>query len=149
MEERRAPVRRDAGGAQAVTASAFALAFSLALVGARAAVACPLTPADGTPLAGDGVQLAWRTADGQPIGLSQPFSLQVRLCPASAELRAVDATMPAHRHGMNYRPSLQALGDGRWRADGLLWHMRGGWELRWDVWLDGRLHTLRQAVDLP
>ena len=129
--------------------SAPTLALTMALFSVPAALACPPTPADGTPLAGNGVQLAWRTVDGQPIGVSQPFSLQVRLCPAGAELRAVDATMPAHRHGMNYRPSVQALGDGLWRADGLLFHMRGGWELRWDVWLDGRMHTLRQAVDLP
>jgi hypothetical protein len=125
------------------------LALTLALFSASAAVACPPTPTDGAPLAVDGVQLAWRTTEGQPIGVSQPFALHVRLCPASAELRAVDATMPAHRHGMNYRPSVQALGDGRWRADGLLFHMRGGWELRWDVQVDGRPQTLRQAVELP
>jgi hypothetical protein len=121
----------------------------LALLAAAPAGACPLQPADGAALVGDGVQLAWRVADGQPIGVSQPFSLLIRLCPAGAELRAVDATMPAHRHGMNYRPGVTALGGGLWRADGLLWHMRGGWELRWDLSLDGRTLTLRQAVELP
>lgn len=117
------------------------------------APACPPVPADGRPLAADGVALAWRVeaapggADAVP--LSEPFALRLRLCPPQAELRAVDATMPAHRHGMNYRPTLRPLGEGRWRAEGLLWHMAGTWELRFDVVLDGRTRVLRQAVDLP
>jgi hypothetical protein len=56
--------------------------------------------------------------------------------------------MPEHRHGMNYRSSLQPLGGGVWRAEGLLWHMAGRWELRLDVELAGAKHTLRPAVNL-
>jgi len=73
----------------------------------------------------------------------------VTLCPAAARLLRVDATMPEHRHGMNYRPSVQALGDGVWRVEGLLWHMAGRWELRLDVDAAGAVHTLRQSVTLP
>ena len=40
------------------------------------------------------------------------------------------------------------LGGGRWRAQGLLWHMAGRWELRLDVSAAGATHTLRQAVEL-
>jgi hypothetical protein len=36
--------------------------------------------------------------------------------------------MPAHRHGMNYRPSVASLAGGRFRAEGLLFHMPGHWE---------------------
>jgi hypothetical protein len=57
--------------------------------------------------------------------------------------------MPEHRHGMNYAPSLQALGDGRWRAEGLLWHMSGRWELRFELGLGDAAHVLRQSVVLP
>ena len=78
----------------------------------------------------------------------QPFSLQIRLCPAAARLARVDATMPEHRHGMNYKPSLKALGDGRWQVEGLLWHMAGRWELRWDVQLEGTTEVLRSSVVL-
>lgn len=117
------------------------------------ASACPLTAADGRLVAGDGVQLAWRVVDdgdtGQAISLSRHFSLLVRVCPADAKLQAVDASMPAHRHGMNYRPTLQRVGPGQWRADGLLFHMRGRWALRWDVQADGRTQSLQQAVELP
>jgi len=94
------------------------------------------------------VQLAWR-AEPAAIVVGQPFELWVTLCPATAPLQRVDATMPEHRHGMNYRPSLQDLGGGRWRAQGLLWHMAGRWELRLDVAAAGATHTLRQVVELP
>ncbi len=113
------------------------------------AAACPPTAADGALLPGAGLQAAWRVADAAGIPVSEHFALLVRLCPATAELQAVDATMPAHRHGMNYRPTLQALGDGRWRVEGLLFHMPGQWALRLDVRLDGRTQALRTTVELP
>lgn len=109
--------------------------------------ACPLPPEAGERLDSGPVQLAWR-ADPGPIAVGRPFALIVTLCPAEARLLRVDATMPEHRHGMNYRPSLQPLGGGVWRAEGLLWHMAGRWELRLDVELAGATHTLRPAVNL-
>ena len=50
-----------------------------------------------------------------------------------AELVRVDATMPEHKHGMNYAPTMMAIGDGRYRVDGLLFHMPGNWEVAFDV----------------
>ncbi len=41
----------------------------------------------------------------------------------------IDADMPAHGHGMNTKPRLTSLGDGKWRAEGMLFHMPGEWEL--------------------
>lgn len=126
-----------------------ALWMSWALITAApsAAAACPPTAADGTALQAGPVQLAWR-AEPVKISTGQPFSLLLQLCPAQAVLTRVDATMPEHRHGMNYKPSLQDLGGGRWRVDGLLWHMAGRWELRFDVQLEGGTHTVRQDVVL-
>ena len=43
---------------------------------------------------------------------------------------ALDAVMPDHQHGMNYAPTVTDLGDGRYRFDGLVFHMPGTWELR-------------------
>lgn len=122
------------------------LALILAAAPALAS-ACPPSAADGRLLAGDGVQAAWRV-EGGALPLAQPFAILVRACPPQAELVAVDASMPAHRHGMNYRPSLHALGDGRWRVEGLLFHMPGAWELRLDLRLGGRVQALRAPVDL-
>ncbi len=108
---------------------------------------CPPPPEAGARLQSGPVQLTWR-AEPEPVSVSRPFALLVTLCPADARLLRVDATMPEHRHGMNYRPSLQALGDGVWRVEGLLWHMSGRWELRLDVEAAGVTHTLRQSVTL-
>lgn len=115
-------------------------------VASTAAAACSLPAEAGARLDEGPVQLAWRAEPSPAVG--RGFVLHVVLCPADARLVRVDATMPDHRHGMNYRPSLHALGEGRWRADGLLWHMAGRWELRFDVETGGSRHTLRQDVQL-
>jgi hypothetical protein len=116
-----------------------------ALVGVATNVlaACPPLPADGKALQQDGLQLAWRpVANGSPI---QPaaipqgrhFSVEVQLCqgaaPAGATLERLDASMPEHRHGMNYRPRITTLGDGRYRAEGMMFHMSGRWQLEFEV----------------
>jgi hypothetical protein len=124
----------------------------VALLGAAAwggaQAACPLAAADGTLVSEGPLQLAWR-AEPAPIVAGQPFVLWISTCPAGAQLRAVDATMPEHRHGMNYRVKLAPQGAGRWRAEGLLWHMSGRWELRFDVEQGGRTQSLRHSVVLP
>jgi hypothetical protein len=56
--------------------------------------------------------------------------------------------MPEHRHGMNYRPSVKPLGDGRWRVEGLMFHMPGRWELQLDVRADGRSERLLDTITL-
>ena len=76
--------------------------------------------------------LALRSAPS-PLPLNRPFALDITLCaqngtPVSDPPR-VDAWMPAHRHGMNYRPTVTTLGPGRFRAEGLLFHMPGRWEV--------------------
>ena len=124
----------------------FALTFALTSVLALPAAACPLA---GTPLQSGALQADWRVAGGADIAVGRHFAIEVQLCPAGATLARVDATMPEHRHGMNYRPSLQPLGSGRWRAEGLMFHMAGRWELRLDVAHGGRTETLRTAITLP
>lgn len=121
-----------------------ALALVAAWQVAGAAAPCPMPePA----LRQDDVQATWRV-DGAPIAVGRHFAITLQLCPADAVLARVDATMPEHRHGMNYRPSLQALGDGRWRAEGLLFQMPGRWELRLDVQAAGRTQSLRDSIVL-
>jgi hypothetical protein len=72
-----------------------------------------------------------------PIAVGTHFYLDFAVCPrADAEdPRAVrvDAQMPEHRHGMNYRPVVVARGPGAYRADGLMFHMPGRWDLSFDV----------------
>lgn len=115
-----------------------------ATLGAAPAAACPLA---APAVEGEGVQVAWNV-EAPPIAVGRAFALQGRVCPAGARLLRVDATMPEHRHGMNYRPQVAVQPEGGWRAQGLLWHMPGRWELRFDVEHEGRVRTLRQSVDL-
>lgn len=87
-----------------------------------------------------------------PLASGRHFSLDIVVCPrggASLPLALrVDADMPAHRHGMNYRPTVRALGDGRYRADGLLLHMPGRWRFLFELSADGRLERLAREVDV-
>jgi hypothetical protein len=68
------------------------------------------------------------------------FALAISVHPSGDHARAasdtsvaVDARMPAHNHGMNLQPRVTAVGDGAFRAEGLLFHMPGTWELYVDV----------------
>ena len=87
-----------------------------------------------------------------PLAPGRHFGLDITVCPrggASLPLALrVDADMPAHRHGMNYRPTVRALGDGRYRADGLLLHMPGRWRFSFELSADGRLDRLSHEVDV-
>jgi hypothetical protein len=119
--------------------------FNGAALAAHAA--CPF-PADTPAQAITGpVQARW-TTEPQPVQVGEPFVLRVSLCPADARLLRVDATMPEHRHGMNYRPSIEALGPGEWRVQGLVWHMGGRWELKLDTRLGTTTHTLTHSLTL-
>lgn len=78
--------------------------------------------------------LAYRTVPAQ-VEVGELFALEAFVCSKAAAptgLR-IDAQMPAHRHGMNYRPKVVAQGGGRYRADGLMFHMSGRWQLVFDV----------------
>jgi hypothetical protein len=48
----------------------------------------------------------------------------------------VDAGMPQHNHGMNVRPRVEQADAGGWRAEGMVLHMPGRWEVYVDV-MDG------------
>ena len=122
-----------------------ALVASLGSVSVQAA--CPFPVDTPTQMATEAVQARW-TTEPQRVQVGEPFALLVSLCPANAQLLRVDATMPDHRHDMNYRPSIQALGPGQWRVEGLVWHMAGRWQLQLDTALAGAPHTLTQSVTL-
>jgi hypothetical protein len=130
---------------------AFALAAGIAALAMvhQMVFGCDL-PADGTVLTSrDGtIRLSFRP-DPAPLAIDRHFSLIVDVC-ASATLTglAVDAQMPAHRHGMNYKPVMSQTAPQRWRADGLLLHMAGRWEFRFDARAGERTERLVSAVDV-
>ena len=114
------------------------LALVLSLVLALPAWAdCPLDLGRGTGwvVFSDHYMIAFRP-EPMRIEVGEPFALLFNVCTKDgnpAELVAVEATMPEHKHGMNYRPTIVAAGDGRYRAEGMVFHMPGRWEVAMDV----------------
>jgi hypothetical protein len=100
------------------------------------AIACepPLRGEGVRTIAGSQVVVSWRAPT--PLPLATFFSLEFAACARDGrrvDTPRIDATMPEHGHGMNYRPTVEALGDGRYRANGLLLHMPGRWQLSFTV----------------
>jgi len=80
------------------------------------------------------------------VSVGQRFAVLATVCPkrsgASVQALSVDATMPEHRHGMNYTPQVSRAGDQQFRADGLLMHMPGRWQMSFDLRIDGKSERL-------
>jgi hypothetical protein len=68
-----------------------------------------------------------------PIPVGKHFSLNVQICGPAPVLLKMDADMPAHKHGMNYKPAISSLGSGMYRVDGLMFHMPGQWRVTFDL----------------
>lgn len=81
----------------------------------------------------DGTYHVSYTSDPDPVPLAADFSVIVTVTdgtdPVMDATVSVDATMPAHGHGMNTNPSTVSNGDGTYAATGLLFHMEGWWEI--------------------
>ena len=54
--------------------------------------------------------------------------------------------MPEHRHGMNYRPEVTQISPGVYRAEGLLFHMPGRWDLTFDIVTGGTTQRLAATL---
>jgi len=93
--------------------------------------------------------ILWMATRPAAVPIGSEFAVDAVVCAkAQAEAEAIhfDAWMPAHRHGMNSRPSVRALGGGRWHADGFLFHMPGRWQLTFEI--DTRAGRERLTRDL-
>ncbi len=103
----------------------------------------------GKRVESDRYVVAYRTLPAK-IAVGEHFAVEAVVCakgasPAVEGLR-IDAQMPEHRHGMNYRATVTARGAGRYVAEGLLFHMPGHWQVLFDVEARGR--TERLTTDL-
>ena len=95
--------------------------------------------------------IVYRTVPDR-VAVGRAFAVEAEVCAkggaaAPTGLR-VDAHMPAHRHGMNYRPSVVSEGAGRYRAEGLLFHMPGAWEFVFDVETPGARERITRELVL-
>jgi hypothetical protein len=125
------------------------LAAAGTAVGSIAAVAAACEPPAGfTPhgrLASGDLVVLYRTLPGT-IEVGRHIAVEAVVCGGLARVVRVDADMPEHRHGMNYRAHVRHDGAGRYLAEGLLVHMPGRWRLLVDVERDGQAERL--ATDL-
>ena len=81
-----------------------------------------------------------------------PFDVELKVCSSGTkplDRLSVGATMPAHKHGMNYQPQLSQTGDGQYKATGFLFHMPGHWKITVSVYSDGTPSHLSMDVNVP
>ena len=127
------------------------LAAALLLPAVAAAQDCSPVLPGGTQLESARYSLGYRAVPGKPA-VGKHFSLELAICPkpgtAAPESVRVDAHMPEHRHGMNYKAQVVAASGGRYQADGLMFHMPGRWEFIFDVRSSGRTDRLTQSFIL-
>ena len=141
MEKRRGALRRPAAGLIGALAG-------LACV-VHAAAACEL-PA-GKRLESERLALSYYTVPAT-IAAGEHFEVFFALCPKGgfqpARRIKLDARMPEHRHGMNYRPSIVRIdppAGGSYRSEGWMFHMPGRWEILFEV--DGERLTDSVSIE--
>ncbi len=123
----------------------------------RAAEPEPAVPADVPGavriVSNDGTYVVTYVPHPAVIPTNEWFTLAVEIrktadpkqVPSDVTL-AVDASMPAHGHGMNTAAQVQPTREGRFEVQGMLFHMTGHWELYFDI-TDGPL-TERAQCDV-
>jgi hypothetical protein len=125
------------------------LALTAAL--AHAAAPCPAPPGFDARerLESRDVVILYRTRPDIAVG--RHFAVEAVICaepPGAVTAVRVDAQMPEHRHGMNYRPTVSARGTGLYVAEGLLFHMPGRWQLLFEVERADRRERLEAEIRL-
>ncbi len=71
-----------------------------------------------------------------PIPVGKHFAVRVQVCSKNSNDLVsglkIDADMPAHKHGMNYKPSVSKQSDSVFLAQGLMFHMPGQWRMQFE-----------------
>ncbi len=120
------------------------------LAAAGAALACGEDLGSArTTVDGGRYTIAYATAPS-PVVVGEHFRVDFAVCakagaPAPQAVR-IDANMPEHRHGMNYRAKVTSPRPGIYRGEGLLFHMPGRWDLTFDVVAGGATQRLTSTM---
>lgn len=109
---------------------------------------CPPSDQAYERLTASDTEIAYRW-DPAPLKLGRFFTADVITCrsPGPVTRISLDATMPAHGHGMNYRPKAVEVAPGHYRFSGLMLHMPGRWQVTVDLY-DGTRLVRRLTRDL-
>jgi YtkA-like len=115
------------------------------------ASACPAPEQGFHRLATPDAEVAYRW-DPAELKVGRFFAAEVVACraPSAEPVREIriDATMPAHGHGMNYRPAATPTAPGHYKFTGLMLHMAGTWRLTIDLVQSTRRTRLTHEVKL-
>jgi len=121
---------------------------------AAAATPAPVEERSGTTTNGAFV-VSWVPVP-DPIPFNEPYKLVVTVAraasptvPERAARLELDATMPAHGHGMNRTPHVTANGDGTFLVEGMLFHMSGEWNLVFHVYVGAEYGQVILRAELP
>lgn len=86
------------------------------------------------------------------LEVGQIFSILVEVCDASdfaGERKwQASAVMPAHNHGMNYRPRFEQQSANQYLGTGFVFHMPGVWKLQLVLEVDGKTWAFEQDITL-
>lgn len=103
------------------------------------------------PSRGGDYTLCWRPVAGR-VPRNTNFELEVWLfageTPVPGAELFVRGWMPDHAHGMLHVPRTVDQGDGSYRVSGMLLHMRGHWQLFFDIVVDGSADVAECELDL-
>lgn len=92
--------------------------------------------------------VCWRSLSGK-VPRNEDFELEVWVlrdgAPVGEALLEVSGWMPEHGHGMLRKTRTVQREDGSFRVEGMLLHMRGKWQLLFDV-LEGSLAETAESV---
>ncbi len=128
-----------------------ALAVLLLLPGLAGAQSCSAEMAGGTRLESARFVVEFRS-EPQTISVGKHFTVEVAVCSKPGmpvpENLDVDARMPEHRHGMNYKARVTPGSAGHYRASGLLFHMPGHWEFVFDVRSGDKTDRLTRSIEI-
>jgi hypothetical protein len=90
----------------------------------------------------------------EPIPINRIHNWELTVVTAAGEAVSdaeitIDGGMPDHDHGLPTRPQVaEELGDGRYRVEGLRFHMAGRWEIWVTIRAQGRTDTVTILLDL-
>lgn len=100
---------------------------------------------------GESITVAWKPSGGT-VPRNESFDMDVRLLrnnqPCSGARIVVSGWMPDHGHGMVRIPQITEEGDGCYRVTDMLLHMRGHWDLVFEVHAGTANDTVRFMLDL-
>ena len=113
------------------------LVFLLSVGFCQSAVACSLDElADAKIVKSNRYQLSYRFLPAKPA-VGKHFNLEIEVRDQMRHFFggsiSVSATMPAHKHGMNYLPTVKVSSPGRFLAEGYMFHMPGAWRFIFDL----------------